>query len=269
MGGVSGLYSCRPKPTLTDGAIRIREPHPANAGGRHRTPDATRYLEQCRAGLRASPPWHPLAYAIRLLPRRLEELASDLHLPPGGRLLDFGCADMPYRRFFGSDADVVGADLPGNPRASIHVRPDGTLPTDDASFDAVLSTQVLEHVADPSVYLAECLRVLRPGGRLLLSTHGMMVYHPDPVDYWRWTCAGLRRAVEQAGFGIVRFEGIMGMAATGLQLVQDAACLRVPAWLRPAICLVMQSMMAVSDRFERPESRNLNALVFALVAERP
>lgn len=232
-------------------------------------PDASRYLEQCRAAVRASPPWHPLAYIIRLLPRRLEEMAGDLRLPPGGRVLDFGCADMPYRRFFGPEADVVGADLPGNPRASVDVRPDGTLPSEDASFDAVLSTQVLEHVADPNVHLDECLRVLRPGGRLLLSTHGMMVYHPDPVDYWRWTCAGLRRAVEQAGFEVVRFEGIMGMAATGLQLVQDAACHRAPRLLRPAICLIMQSMVAVSDRVQRPESRNLNALVFALVAEKP
>lgn len=196
-------------------------------------------------------------------------MASDLRVPPGGRVMDFGCADMPYRRFFGPDTEFVGADLPGNPRASVHVRPDGTLPSDDASFDAVLSTQVLEHVADPVVHLDECLRVLRPGGRLLLSTHGMMVYHPDPVDYWRWTCAGLRRAVEQAGFEVVRFEGIMGMAATGLQLVQDAACYRAPRRLRPAICLIMQSMVAVSDRVERPESRNLNALVFALVAEKP
>jgi SAM-dependent methyltransferase len=238
------------------------------AGAHHTTPDASRYFEQRRADLRASPPWHPLAHIIRLLPRRLEEMAAELRVTPGGRVLDFGCADMPYRRFFGADVEFVGADLPGNPQASIHVRPDGTLPGDDASFDAVLSTQVLEHVSDPEVYLGECLRVLRPGGRLLLSTHGLMVYHPDPVDYWRWTCEGLRRAVEQTGFEIVRFEGIMGLGASGLQLVQDAAYNRTPRWLRPALCLIMQSMIAVSDRLEHHESRNLNALVFALVAEK-
>ncbi len=82
----------------------------------------------------------------------------------------------------------------------------------------VLSTQVLEHVDRPGLYLAECHRVLRPGGRMLLSTHGIMVFHPDPVDYWRWTCDGLQRAVRDAGFEIVRFEGIVGLAATGIQL---------------------------------------------------
>jgi SAM-dependent methyltransferase len=232
-------------------------------------PDASRYLEQHRGEVRASPPWHPLAYIIRLLPRRLEEMAPDLRVPRGGRVLDFGCADMPYRRFFGADVEFVGADLPGNSQATLELQPDGTVPAADASFDAVLSTQVLEHVADPEVYLRECLRVLRPGGRLLLSTHGIMVYHPDPVDYWRWTCAGLRRAVDTAGFRVIRFEGIMGVMATGLQLVQDAAWYRAPRWLRPLICLIMQPMVALSDRLERPESRDLNALVFAVVAEKP
>jgi len=104
---------------------------------------------------------------------------------------------------------------------------------------------------------------------MLLSTHGFMVYHPDPVDYWRWTCAGLRRAVEEPGFRIVRFEGIMGMAASGLQLFQDAAARRLPPALRPALCLVMQAAIALADRLEPAADRDLNALVFALVAEKP
>jgi hypothetical protein len=132
----------------------------------------------------------------------------------------------------------------------------------------VLSTQVLEHVADPALYLSECLRVLRPRGRLL-STHGIMVYHPDPVDYWRWTCAGLRRAVEDAGFEVVRFEGIMGLAATGLQLIQDATYYYLPRFLRPGFALYLQTLIAVVDRVESWGGRELNALVFAVVARKP
>jgi SAM-dependent methyltransferase len=184
-------------------------------------------------------------------------------------VLDYGCADTPYRRFFAADVDYIAADLPGNPAATLEIAPDGTVPLADGSVDAVLSTQVLEHVTDPGLYLAECVRVLRPGGRLLLSTHGLMVYHPDPEDYWRWTCAGLRRAVEQAGLEVVRFEGIMGLAATGLQLVQDAWYWRLPRLLRPLLALVLQSAIKVADRLEPRESRDRNALVFALVARKP
>jgi len=95
------------------------------------------------------------------------------------------------------------------------------------------------------------------------------VYHPDPVDYWRWTSAGLRKAVGDAGLEIVRFEGIMGLTATGLQLVQDAWYWRLPRALRPLWALVVQSLIKLAERVEPPAARDLNALVFAVVAEKP
>ena len=230
--------------------------------------ERARYVAERPPEIRSAPPWHRLAYVVRALPAGLERLAPALAVPADGRVLDYGCADVPYRRFFASEADYVTADLPGNPQASVETRDDGSLPCEDESFDAVVSTQVLEHVDDPALYLSECRRVLRPGGRLLLSTHGMMLYHPDPVDYWRWTCAGLQRIVEDAGFEIVRFEGIMGLTATALQFTQDSLLGRLPRFLRPALCLVMQALIAFADRFSSRESRELNALVFALVATR-
>jgi SAM-dependent methyltransferase len=231
--------------------------------------DQPRFLESRPTDLRRARPWHRLAYIVRKLPENLEALSKELKVPPGGRVLDYGCADAPYRRFFGADVEYVAADLPGNPIATAEIAPDGTVALEDGSCDAVLSTQVLEHVTDPGTYLTECARVLRPGGRMLLSTHGIMVYHPDPVDYWRWTCAGLQKAVGDAGLEIERFEGIMGLGATGLQLVHDEWYWRLPRLLRPLYSLLMQSLIAVSDRLTSAESRRLNALVFAVVARKP
>lgn len=222
--------------------------------------------------LRAARPWHRLAYLVNTLPRELERLAREIPAPPGSRVLDYGCADAPYRHFFPA-ADYVGADLPGNPDATMEIAADGTLPAADASVDVVLSTQVLEHVTDPGVHLSECFRVLRPGGRVLLSTHGIMPWHPDPVDLWRWTSEGLQRAVGDAGFEVERFEGIVGMAAAGLQLVLDSIAYRVPRPLirvvGPPLSLVFQSLIALADRLDRPRERRLNALVFGLVARKP
>jgi SAM-dependent methyltransferase len=234
-----------------------------------RPPSAPQYHQVCRSGIRRADRRNPYAYHIRRLPSALRELADDLSLSDGARVLDYGCADMPYRDFFGPGIEYVGADLPGNHQAKVILKADGTLPLTDESFDAVLSTQVLEHVQDPRVYLRECRRVLRPGGRLLLSTHGIFPYHPDPVDLWRWTGEGLRREVEGAGLEIVRFEGIIGMAATGLQLVQDAISYRIRRNWVSWLALVVQPIVAFLDRFETQTSLGHNAQVFALVALRP
>jgi SAM-dependent methyltransferase len=231
--------------------------------------EGPRFQEAPRAAVRAPVRWNRLAHIARALPAGILELTDQLAAQPRAAILDYGSADSPYRDFFPPDARWVTADLPGNSASTITLRPDGTVPVEDGAFDIVLSTQVLEHVEDPALYLAECQRVLRPGGQLLLSTHGLMVYHPDPDDYWRWTCAGLQRAVTAAGFRIARFEGIMGLAATGLQLFQDAWYWKLPRPLRPCFALVFQAAIAVMDRIQRPGSKRLNALVFALVAERP
>jgi SAM-dependent methyltransferase len=143
------------------------------------------------------------------------------------------------------------------------------VPAPDDAFDAVVSTQVLEHVADPALYLREANRVLKPGGRLLLSTHGTFPYHPDPDDYWRWTGAGLRKAVTDAGLHVVRLEGMIGLLPMGIQLVQDAVYWHLPRPLRAPFAILMQALMALGDRLHGDESRRLNAQVYAVVAEKP
>lgn len=231
-------------------------------------PSSPRFHLDRPSGPQTVPPWHPLAHIARTLPAAVERLTPLLGVGAGDRVLDFGCADAPYHRFFVPGAEIVAADLAGNPRADLELRDDGTVPIGDATFDAVLSTQVLEHVTDPALYLAECHRVLRPGGRLLLTTHGTMVFHPDPVDLWRWTSQGLRRVVEEAGFAVECFEGLVGLAATGLQLLQEAVMRGTHPRLRPPVGRLGQALMGVAERRTTAASRRTDALVFALVAVR-
>jgi SAM-dependent methyltransferase len=222
-----------------------------------------------RAEVRDTAWWSPFSYVARRLRSAIRDLIEDARLDPGSRVLDYGCDDAPYRNEVPSDAVYVGADLSGNPLAEIELRPDGALPVEDASFDLILSTQVLEHVEDPDAYLAECFRVLRPGGSLVLSTHGIMYYHRDPEDYWRWMLPGLRKIVERAGFTIERTRGVMGLAATAIQLFQDATYWRVPRILRPVYATGLQLLIAAADAVYSETARTDNGLVIAIRAAKP
>jgi SAM-dependent methyltransferase len=89
-------------------------------------------------------------------------------------------------------------DVQDNPHADLHGAVEA-LPVDDGSFDVVLCTQVLEHVEDPAQAVRELHRATAPGGRVLASTHGVMVYHPNPGDHWRWTHTGLEKLFRANG----------------------------------------------------------------------
>jgi len=57
---------------------------------------------------------------------------------------------------------------------------EGRYPFDDAVFDSVILDNVLEHLEDPQPTLVEVLRVLRPGGRILIGVPGRKGYALDP-----------------------------------------------------------------------------------------
>lgn len=209
--------------------------------------------------------WH-----LTALRRSLESfVAANLAGAGVETLVDFGCGNMPYRELFAPHVGVYrGADLAGSPDADLEIALDGRLLAPDASADCVLSTQVLEHVGDPRRYLTEAQRVLAPGGLLLLSTHGVWKYHPDPTDYWRWTRDGLSRVVEEAGFRLVEMRGVMGPGATALQLLQDALLQATPGLLQPVVCGVLQAAMQAADALTSDAARNRDACVYLVAARK-
>jgi hypothetical protein len=112
-------------------------------------------------------------------------------------VLDCG-SGSPTRGFH----NVVHLDLFSYP--TVDVVTDGrALPFADASFAAVLSEAVLEHVPDPVGYLREVARVMRPGALVQLDAAFLQPYHGYPDHYFNMTRSGLRHAVEQAGLEVV------------------------------------------------------------------
>jgi len=86
-----------------------------------------------------------------------------------------------------TEADSV-TTLDLTPDAGVDVAGSATtLPFLSASFDAVLATEVLEHIYEPWIAVEEMRRVLRDGGTAVLSTPFVWKIHRVPRDYWRFT----------------------------------------------------------------------------------
>lgn len=135
-----------------------------------------------------------------------------------GDLLDVGCGMKPYEVLLGvRTTNWTGIDFADSPAG--HTRADvfGSaldMPFPSGSFDTVLCTQVAEHVAEPMRLFAECARVLRPGGHLILTTPQTEETHEQPYDYFRYTRYGLQYLAETQGLQVSVLQPFGGAAQT-------------------------------------------------------
>ncbi len=210
--------------------------------------------------------WLTLRGMARAIGRQVAE-----HVQAGHRVLDFGCGSMPYRPLIEQrNATYLGADF--GTEAAVAISPDGLLEAADASVDAVVSLQVLEHVRDLDTYFAEIARVLKPDGVLLLSTHGTWLYHPHPEDHRRWTRPGLINEIESRGWQVSTCEAIVGPLAwtTLIRLTGYCYALRkLPLFgglLGSAIALIMNLRARLEDAVTPNAIRDDNACVYLVRA---
>jgi SAM-dependent methyltransferase len=186
------------------------------------------YHEALWEGVPAGSPPFELALRKRFL---LEHVAA------GERVLDVGCGEGWFAsELVRAGVSVVGIDVAQEPLRRARARDpaldlrlvdaDGPWPLEDAGFDAVWAGETIEHVADTAGWLSEVRRVLRPGGRLLLSTpaHGRLRMlwlacsrrafeaHFDPLaDHLRfYTASSLTRLLGEFGFQAVSVRAAAG-----------------------------------------------------------
>ncbi|KXK29102.1 MAG: Ubiquinone/menaquinone biosynthesis C-methyltransferase UbiE [Candidatus Hinthialibacteria bacterium OLB16] len=118
-----------------------------------------------------------------------------------GRVLDAGAGRLSYQSLLEKHGDSVvyldryrsvdGLSLTGDLE---------NLPFADGSFNTVFCSQVLEHVPEPEKVLVEFHRILKPGGKVLLTVPHLAYLHNEPHDYYRYTHYGLQHLFTKAGF---------------------------------------------------------------------
>jgi len=171
-------------------------------------------------------PLNPYWLDWSLLKRSVEELAPEAR----GLLLDIGCSETPYRDLFEPHIErYVGLEYPpaildkqpdlwdilDRARWTVTLFGDGCrLPFVEGCFDTVVATEVLEHLPEPEQVVREAARVLRPGGRLLMTVPFSQPLHELPGDYYRYTPSALEYLLEGAGLEVERIQPRGNFAAT-------------------------------------------------------
>ena len=140
------------------------------------------------------------------LVKDLAKNVGDLAHRITGRTLDVGCGSKPYEALY-SASEYIGLeyDTPENRenKQAEHFYDGETFPFDDGNFDSLVANEVFEHVFNPDRFLQEIQRVLKPGGKLLLTMPFVWDEHEQPHDFARYSSFGIRHLLEKHGFEIV------------------------------------------------------------------
>ena len=140
-------------------------------------------------------------YGRMLLDLQILTIYKDVktHLPNyKGNILDIGCGQSPYKfllnekntTYFG--IDIIEANEFGYYNPDITAFDGKNIPFEDNKFDAVICTEVLEHVQDFQYLIDEIHRTAKKDADVIVTIPWSARYHYIPYDYFRYTPSSLK-----------------------------------------------------------------------------
>ena len=136
-------------------------------------------------------------------------------VPANSLLLDAGAGESVYKKFFAhcnyKAIDLAVGESRWNYSNLDYVGPLDDMPIEDDLFDAVLCTQVLEHLEWPRESVKEMHRILKLGGMLYMTVPMAQNEHQIPYDFFRYTSYGIKSICEHAGFKEVKITPFGGL----------------------------------------------------------
>lgn len=146
--------------------------------------------------------------------------------------LDLGCGSARISNYFLKKSLYFGIDVDDRVskklKSEIHFKIyDGKyLPFTDREFDQVVAMEVFEHIDDLHTTIEEIHRVLKPGGRIIVTVPFIWCEHETPTDYRRFTAEGLKNTMESYGFSTQKVMKLGGAPIFTLACISFRSVLR-------------------------------------------
>jgi len=196
-----------------------------------------------------------------------------LDLPAGSRILDAGAGEQQYRDFC-SHLNYVSQDFAGYDPAQLShglqmkqwkyppldiICDITSIPELDSSFDAILCTEVIEHISNPIACLKEFSRLLKPGGYLILTAPFSSLTHFAPHFYYSgFSRYFYEKELADSGFKILKLipngnyfdylaQELLRLKVVGRRYSKNFFLSRVESW-------ILRSVLKILARLSRNDS---------------
>lgn len=161
-----------------------------------------------------------------------------------GKVLDIGCADKFLYSLLPKSVDYFGLDYDVTAKGFYNTVPDvygdaQLIPFKSKVIDTIVLLDVVEHLPNYDLCLAECNRVLTTEGTLIIQVPFLYPIHDAPFDFTRWTTFGLKSMFKKHGF-VVNEEIIFGREIDTALLLLNLSLVKIflnlrkkgnPLWL--------------------------------------
>lgn len=145
----------------------------------------------------------------------------DKYIKENATILDIGCGNKPYAQYIKNITKIydrnsyIGCDIIQSSEYQVDIICEATnIPLESERFDAIICTQVLEHIFDNKDLISEAHRLLKNDGVFIISAPFIWEHHEEPFDFFRFTRFGFQNLLESSGFKIDHYCANGGKWAT-------------------------------------------------------
>ena len=186
-----------------------------------------------------------------------------------GRMLDCGCGKVPFYEMYRPHvSSITCVDWNDTGHSDLTVNLSGALPFEPASFDTVLLSDVLEHIAEPGGLMRELARVLAPAGSLILTVPFLYQVHEAPHDYYRYTRFALQKLCADSGLQVRELSAYGGYPDVLLDLANKGLA-SIPPLCKLFLSLVGWTTRTRAYAYWRANSAERFPLGYCLLAIKP